>query len=146
MGLRDLIPDDAGDNRGGRPKEKGGEERRIPEHNYRPWEHGEEYWQDVWDRHVDGEDPTLEEISAMVGYSCVFPWDLKIHIESHGIYEFDWDHMPDDYPSDDTLANWLRDRGVVNDFTQRVKARREGYSEDSGLFNLVENAKTDRED
>lgn len=151
MGLKDLVPDDAGEAKGGRPSEGNNEKRIASETAFRPWKHEEEYWQKVWDENVEGEDPTIEEISDMVGYAVVFPWDLKIHLEAAGIYEFDWEQMPDDYPSDDALANWLRNRGIVNDFTKKnppAKTKKknmfESKSDDKetgGLMGLVENAK-----
>lgn len=151
MGLEDLVPDDAGEAKGGRPKEGTDGPRVASETAYRPWKHDEEYWQEVWDEHVEGEEPTIDEVADMVGYTCVFPWDLKIHIESAGIYEFDWEQMPDDYPSDDALANWLRNRGVVNEFTKKNPPSKtekssmfgsgSGSDESSGLMGLVENAK-----
>lgn len=149
MGLNDLVPDDAGKAKGGRPKEGGKEARIVPEHIYRPWKHRDEYWEKVWEEHVESDEPTLEEITDMVGYSGVFPWDLKIHLEAAEVYEFDWDHMPDDYPSDDALANWLRNKGVINDFTKKhppEKSKTPTFGskkseETSGLMGLVENAK-----
>lgn len=152
MGLNDLVPDDAGQAKGGRPKEGGPKKRQTSEHWYRPWEHGEEYWQQVWDECVEGEDPTIDEIAAMSDYSCIFPWDLKIFLEKYGIYEFDWEHMPDDYPPDTDMANKLRDEGVINDFTknhppakfgkkQRNTSAGGGEQQSSGLMGLVNDAK-----
>lgn len=154
MGLNDLVPDDAGKAKGGRPSEGDGDTEKVPEYWFKPWEHEEEYWQEVWDENVEGEDPTIEEIAAMVDYSCVFPWDVKMFLEKYGIYEFDWGHMPDDYPPDTDLANRLRSEGIINGFTKEhppAKFGRKGgnVNEDgsgigeqtSGLLGLIEDAK-----
>lgn len=141
MGLRDLIPDDAGDNRGGRPPSESKGPKKLPGKPFTVSKDSKEFWQEVWDRFVSGNEPTMEEIGQMADYTHVFPWDLKIYIEKWDIFEFDWDHMPEDYPSDSFLAEMLEDKGIENDFTERVKAEREGYSQGSGLFSLVENAK-----
>lgn len=147
MGLRDLIPDDAGDNRGGRPPE-GNQDGKEPYGDpFIPTKDTKEWWRKIWNKFVSGEKPTPEEISMMADHTHLFPWDLKMHIEKHGIFRFDWEHMPEDYPSDSALADWLEEEGVESNFIEEVKAQREGYSKDSGLFSLVENAKEEtRED
>lgn len=129
MSLDDLVPDDAGDAKGGRPTE----ERTIRDPDGDPFipdKNTKEYWQNIWDTYVDGEEPDPDEIAAICDYVHLFPWDVKVHLEEHGIYSFSWEHMPGDYPPHSKLARQLESHGVENDFVR--KARREiGFSDKS---------------
>lgn len=150
MGLRDLIPDDAGDGKGGRPKEEEKEPNRV---GPSPGEiETEEFWINLWEDVVTADEPTVEEVAELCDRTFMFPWDVKIKLEAFGIYEFNWRQIPEDYPPDTNLADKLREQGIVNEFTKqhppsKSKRRKKFGSDDSssssgsGLMGLVEDAK-----
>lgn len=147
MGLKDLIPDDVGESRGGRPAEGiDGPPKQLHGEPFMVSNDSEEYWRSIWDRFVSGDEPTPEEIGQMADHTHLFPWDLRIYLEKWGIFDFDWEQIPEDYPTNSFLVQMLEEEGVENDFTEAVRAEQEGYSRDSGLFGLVENARRERED
>jgi len=119
MGLNDLVPDDAGQAKGGRPEEKPSERKRAGPTQEQI--ESEEWWQDMWDDVVSGEEPTPDEMGEMCDRVFMFPWDVKARLESFSIHEFDWEEMDGDYPSAFALAANLEREGVNNDFVQKVR-------------------------
>lgn len=143
MGIEDFKV--APDNKGGRPsKEEQEEEHTGLQHVGDPFYHAkdsEEYWQEIWDSNVDGEEPTSREIASICDYTHLFPWDVKVYVEKWGIYEFDWFQMPDDFPSDSFLKFLLEDEGIENDFTSQVASVDSGEEITGGWAEIINDAK-----
>lgn len=141
MSLDDIIPDDAGESKGGRPKEVS---KGPPETRGNPFTRGddnEEYWQEVWDNNVGGDEPSMEEIASMSDYSAVMPWVVMSKLTEHGIYEFDQGYVREDYPSYMKAGAWP---GGINNIDEEAflgKEEKDDTDKNSGLLGLVEDAK-----
>lgn len=144
MGIEDFRV--APDNKGGRPTK---EEQEEEEHSglrsvgdpFYPAKDTEEYWREIWDRYVDGEDPSSQDIASICDYTHLFPWDVKVYIEKWGIYEFDWFQMPEDYPPHSYLKFLLEDEGISNDFTSQVASTDTGEEITGGWAEIINDAK-----
>lgn len=88
MGLENFNV--APDNKGGRPsKEETEKETEKSEdgafyvgHKLSP----EEYWNQLYDDYVEGEEPDSEEITEMAREAVVLPRTVKSQLAEHGIY------------------------------------------------------------
>jgi len=141
MGLNDIVPDDAGDAKGGRPP-KPTQESTEHEHGD-PFDSGkdnEEYWQKVFDENVDGDDVTHEDMQRMSSYAAVRPSDIMEKMVEYGIYEFTQDDVRDDHPIHMRNGKWEGGPKMKEEMGSESSTTF-GDSSSGGLADLVNDAK-----
>jgi hypothetical protein len=168
MGLNDLVPDDAGDAKGGRPKERGvGESIEPAGKPYLPTKDSEEWWLDVLDD-VAEKEPVLDEnsldemsfhktvevIGSISDYVSLHPVYVRQILIEHDIYDTDWsayiDFFNDDY-LDSRVPGYGKDKDdyepEVEENPWKTEARKDSSSssfgssnddKEGGLHNLVD--------
>lgn len=143
MGIEDFKV--VQDNRGGRPTKEEQEDshRGISQVGdpFYPEKDTKQYWQNLIDRFVAGTTPDADEVASICDHTHLFPWDVKMYLEKHGICSFEWMQMPDDYPPDTYLKFLLEDAGVENDFTNRVASVDSGKELTGGWAEIINDAK-----
>jgi len=163
MGLEDLIPDDAGNGGGGRPKSREiGETIEPAGEPYLPEKDSKEWWLERLED-VEGKEPVLENnditeldfhiqvevIGSLSDYTAVHPVKVRKKLAEHEILETDWEEYIDFYPDavldsrvphydGDTYTPQITDTSW-DDVDYDEQAAEEDV--DSGLMSLVEDAK-----
>lgn len=152
MGIEDFRV--APDNKGGRPTKEEQEEEetrgRIAYGDPALPSKDKEDWEDALDtlgidtieeNLYDGDTIGSDEIGELSNYAHLFPWNTRVLLELHGIYETNWFNTPEDYPPSKMLSYLLTERGVENDFTEKVTVTESGEEITGGLAGLINDAK-----
>lgn len=81
----------APDNKGGRPEKEEEEEQYVRrlEDAHTMDDDTEEYWQDLFDRHVSGDEPTPSEVMGMCNETVLLDRTVKQKLTRFGVYEYD---------------------------------------------------------
>lgn len=138
MGLEDLPGMDKDDNVGGRPPKEesddgyGQEARGNP---YTPDKDSEDYWDEIYDEFVSGDEPDIDEIARMADHAHVVPWCVVEKLDEYGIYEPKEDLWRDDYPQEDGATSYNESETVVS--TGNTNSSDSG----SGLKGLINKTK-----
>lgn len=141
MALEDIVPDDAGEAKGGRPPENRDKEREVRGDPFLPEKDTEEWWSEIYGEFVEGNSPTTEEITRISDYVALRPDVVKRKLKHHGVHEFLFEDIAKSHPSQlpvDKLRRELTGEGVPG---RSKKDDKKDSKESSGLMGLVEDAK-----
>lgn len=167
MGLNDIVPDDAGEAKGGRPPKKDiGQTREVYGDPFIPEKDNEEWWQEKVDEIVLGDDLFGEEtpnsmeemgmeelekrLAELSDHIAVNPLDVRTKLDEHGIYETDWSEYMEshaEYYLDSRIPGRGKDEedmkpggGLLNieEDPGMGPAAEESDDNEGGLFNLVD--------
>lgn len=129
MGLKDLVPDGAGDAKGGRPEEKGIETREMGWRTFCDDRDTEEWWnkliKDVlgFKGVPDEEGEELREaLEELAEESHIPVLEVRTKLHEHGIYETDWEHYLAVHPQQmgrRALPDEWRDKTVAADYNHK---------------------------
>lgn len=141
MGLNDIVPDDAGDAKGGRPPEPTPE---STEHIHGdPFDMGkddEEYWTEVFEENVEGDTVTDEDMARMSSYSATRPATIMEKMAEHGVYNFSQEDVKDDYPIHMREGKWEGGPRTKEDIGSSSTDKKDSSSS-GGLSDLIKDAK-----
>lgn len=147
MSLDDLIPDDVGDGKGGRPTEDRKETRTVHGDPYTQEKDTEEWWQEKWDRFVGLGEPKEEDITVLSDHVALRPSTVMQKVTEHDVYEFDQEDVKEDYPLDMKEGHWSGGGKSYADFRGTDDSTEEDEdTERSGLLGLVDDAKRQDDD
>lgn len=137
MSLDDIVPDDAGQAKGGRPPKQSVEERDLYGDPFCRGKDTEEYWERVVSKFSSGNSLDIEELMAIMRYTHIGdPMEVRVFIEKHGIMEFDWENLADKYDAD-RVAAVLRRNDISNQFVKQHTPSSKAEEASGGLFNVV---------
>lgn len=130
----------APDNTGGRPEKDEQEEEEVADRPGPGYEvdpltrenDSEEFFQDLWDEFVSGDEPTSEEIGNMAARASILTITLKLKMAEYGIWEAD----------DLNEIRWggSKKRSSSSSSGELFSEGSDSDEESSGLASLVNNA------